>query len=429
MQAKGILCALGICAVAGWTMMTVGGCGIATRSASAETSAAGNSSNSSNSSDYLANNNDADLPTGQPVGKTIPCYASLDQTTAFSGWLESDLNWNVCELGPAQAGDHFALEALGIDGFNPVLGLLTADDRVIYINDDRSYYSGLTDSRVRLTLHSFEDNVRIVVGSSPLAHSSGAYELQITLTQESPPAEPAAAQVVYLNFHGASGVRIGSRSPVDVPPFNGAQIDARFSESTEQIVDLVTAKVQQDFVGLDVAVFGSYDYYEPEVPHTTIHFGTYDPLLLGVAENIDEFNEQLEQQAIVFTDTFSAFSVLDPSEEEIAQALSNVASHELGHLLGLYHVKNPQAIMDITATLREMTKDQMFVDAPLNADTFPMGYQDAPAMLLTNVGGNAAQVQAAAKQVAERRAKSVQANENPGPPGPARARFTFSSSK
>ncbi|MFQ5491537.1 MAG: matrixin family metalloprotease, partial [Phycisphaerae bacterium] len=150
-------------------------------------------------------------------------------------------------------------------------------------------------------------------------------------------------------------------------------------------------------------LYPSFEGPAPAEPYSTVHFGSYDPNLLGVAENVDEYNLRAEQRAIVFVDTFSAFGVLDPSPEEIAQALANVTSHEIGHLLGLYHTQDAKGVMDITASLRQMMGDQFFGQSPLHPEVFAVGNQDAVPTLLANVGGDAALAKSAAQLAASMR--------------------------
>jgi hypothetical protein len=44
--------------------------------------------------------------------------------------------------------------------------------------------------------------------------------------------------------------------------------------------------------------------------------------------------------------------------------------------------------MDVTASLRELTKDQHFRKSPLYSAVFPIGFQDAVQSLLDSVGGD-----------------------------------------
>ena len=73
----------------------------------------------------------------------------------------------------------------------------------------------------------------------------------------------------------------------------------------------------------------------------------------------------------------------------MSQALANVASHEIGHLLGLVHTSDPQGIMDITASLSQLLDDQDFTMSALHGDVFPLGSQDAVQSLADTLGGDA----------------------------------------
>lgn len=332
----------------------------------------------------------AGVATGDPFAKTIPWLVTPGVRSSLAGTLGSSEQVDVFDIGPAYAGDRLHVEVLASAELDAVLAVFDADQNLMIANDDRSYYGGLTDPLADAVVMHDTPGCLVAVSTSPTALSSGAYTLELLLTEDEAPAPPAP-QRVYLNFDGASGVTIGTRPPVEVPVFDAASIDPSFAGNSGQIADNVVAMVREDFTGLDVQFYSSRDGSPPAEPYTTIHFGAYDAALLGIAENVDEYNEQPSQQAIVFVDTFAAFAVLEPSVEEISQALTNVASHETGHLLGLQHTCDTRSIMDITANLRQMLGDQSFSRSPLNpADVFPIGYQDAPRLLFESVGGNLA---------------------------------------
>jgi hypothetical protein len=65
-----------------------------------------------------------------------------------------------------------------------------------------------------------------------------------------------------------------------------------------------------------------------------------------------------------------------------------VASHELGHLIGLYHTKDPQEVMDSTGTAWDLAGTQTFRRAALEDSVFATGYENTPRLLDQTLGPN-----------------------------------------
>jgi hypothetical protein len=240
--------------------------------------------------------------------------------------------------------------------------------------------------QVDIVLHEPTSELIAVVAARSSSSSDRPYTARLTM-------QPAAGvpayqpQVIVLNFDGGDAIKIGRRAPVYVPPFDAATIDQRFAGQTQTIIGLVVQFVGEDYTGLGVEVYASGDPAIPAGSLTTVHFGTYDAGLLGLADSVDPYNTQAQQNAIIFTDTFRLFNVLNPSVTEIAQVLANVASHESGHLLGLRHTADVLDIMDITATARQMLSDLWFRNATIHPTVLPTGFQDSPALLEWALGG------------------------------------------
>lgn len=338
----------------------------------------------------------------------------------LSSTLYSAEQVDVFDVGPVYVGDQLHVEVTAAPPLDAAIAVLDEGDNVLVANDDRSYYGGLFDPLADVRILHDSEHLYIAVSASPAAPSAGAYTLEALLTEDAGH-DPPEVQRVYLNFDGAPGVVIGSRPAVDVPVFDASAIDPAFAGHDEEIVQYVVDNVRQDYTGLNVEFYSSHEGPPPPEPYTTVHFGTYDPALLGVADNIDEYNDLPSQDAIVFVDTFAAFAVLNPVTEEIAHALANVASHEAGHLLGLYHTADVHGIMDITANLRQMLGDQYFAHSPLHTEVFPTGYQDAVRMLVENVGGDLDQARSAAAAQLNTRARWYDGGSGP----PARSQHVF----
>jgi hypothetical protein len=238
---------------------------------------------------------------------------------------------------------------------------------------------------IDIVLHEAADPLLVMVATRSTSTTTRSYSANITAAETGEVS--VNPQVVVLVFQGASQVRIGSRSAVDVPAFDIAKVNPEFAGRTQESIDLLMQMVREDYDGLGVAFYTDSDPNIPAGDLTRIYFGTSDTRLLGLADNIDPFNNDSTQSAIIYTDTFSLFNQLHPGFESTVQVLANVTSHEAGHLLGLRHAADPEELMDVTATARQMMMDQWFKTSALHNSVLPLGFQDAPAMLSWSVGG------------------------------------------
>lgn len=335
------------------------------------------------------------------------------EAIAIRGEIDIVTDVDVYELGPVEAGDHVLVDVSAADDLKGVIALFDQDGNALLVNDHRNVYLGRKGPFLDLVVRRPSAAAYVGFSLTPGFQVTGQYALLASIEPQAqiPNSHPES---VILDFVGGFGVTIGSRAGVDVPPFDAATVAPRFEGQSDEVIRRVVQLIRADFAAFNVTIESTSEGDAYDGSQSRLYFGTFDPALLGVAEGVDEYNARPSQEAIVFTDTFNAFDALDPSVEEISQALANVASHEIGHLLGLVHTKNAVELMDVTASLSELMEDQAFGVSPIYEAVFPLGQQDAVQYLVDAVGGDTSAGRVAA-QTAARRAASK------GPPREKRA--------
>ena len=393
------------------------GAGYSGSSGGGDTDTDSASTDSSNGGDTVASTVVAD----EPFESATKVALADNATEIISGEISPGNPVEVFDIGSVAVGDRLIVTVEANSSLDPVLAVFDANGDGMITNDDRSYYGGDFNSAIDMPSRRDTAHCYVAVAASYGSGTRGSYLLSVRCVPGGVPPEPNP-QLVYLNFDGADGVTIGRRPPVNIPVFEGSLIGEEFSGKTALLIEQIVAQVRQDYIGLNVEFVSSREEIDPTEPHTTVHFGAYDPALLGIAEYVDEFNQALSQQAIIYVDTFQAFIPLNPSVEEMANALSNVASHEAGHLLGLNHTEDAREIMDITANLRQMLASQAFRRSPYHPEVFPIGHQNAGLLLVEAVGGDLALFKLAAAEQLTMRAAWY----DEGEPIPARLNRPFS---
>lgn len=309
-----------------------------------------------------------------------PTLVSSAQSQALSGVVSGRGNYQMFELGGSAAGDEWTVSWSGAP--------LSASPFIVVLFDDRNelLYRAVLSAGGELRHVMRADTSRALIGITPANGSNGG-RFSFAARRRTAVSVPAPRkQVVWLNFGGGHDVRVHGRAGISFGPFDAAVLDAGYVGETDAIVHEIAAQVRADYDPYDVIIQTSYEGPPPAEPHTVIHFGGDDHSLLGLADNVDLYNANPVQTAVIFTDAFAAYSTMQLEPAEMAVMIANVASHELGHLLGLYHTRNPVDVMDTTGSAWDLAGEQWFGSVELEPSVFPTGFENSPLRLNETVG-------------------------------------------
>ncbi len=333
-------------------------------------------------------------PTGLTAGTTVtrdePAARSTSGPVIVTGTVGADGDYALLPLTDAATGESWTVsDARGLLGGGSFLVCL-------FNADNELMQRQIVTAAAPLEHIVRADTSLVYLGVAATAGGAGGdFRFQVSRhTAVVPDTQP---QVVWLNFNGGARVTVHGRNPIAFPAFDANLLGGVYAGTTATMKAAILAAMRADYATYNVVIASSDDGPPPEGPYATLHFGGQDARLLGLADNVDEYNTDPWQVAVIYVEDFADFAQMGLSAEEMGQMVGNVASHEFGHLIGLFHTAAPVDLMDTTGTAWDLAADQTFTRAPLERTVFPTGYENSPRRLAETVGTNNAAARTSAR--------------------------------
>jgi hypothetical protein len=297
----------------------------------------------------------------------------------IDGAIDAGDDLDIYRLPDLRAGDRLIVDVQRQSGnLDATVTIYGPDQNLQAFNDDRVLDGSNLNPLLDIDLLGLDGDFYVAVSNFPGSQSLGDYEILIDIERGNgaPPTRPA---VVYLNWAGGT-VESEVFPNITLGAFSAEDVGLADSQ-TEVLKDLVQQRVVESYAKFNLTVLNSDDHALPQVPHSTVFYGGNNFQAFALAEKIDVMNADESDIAMVFSSTFELAFQGRVSLSQMGTAIGNTTAHEIGHLLGLVHTKDCASLMDGTCSNNALLTAQEFREAPLDENTFPLGFQNADELL------------------------------------------------
>jgi hypothetical protein len=311
----------------------------------------------------------------------------LDSTgqLQFTGAIDHAGDIDVYELGTLSPGDRVYADVQRINGnLDAVAAIFDSREYLVAFNDDRTPDGSNLNPLIDIIIRGDTDAYYLAIIAYPGTSSFGQYQATVKV-QRQVGEPPPQAQTVYLDWAGGDNIQVPNVGTFNLPPFSATQVGFPASQ-TKSLKQRVQEIVRDRYADYDLIVLSSDDNPQPSEPHSTVYFGGVDAQAFAISQQIDTFNKDPSDAAIVFTSGFPGAFSHTPSLEQMAQAIGNTVAHEVGHLLGLVHTADCSDLMDTSCANDRILSTQEFSTAPVDRSVFPFGMQPETDILSWLIG-------------------------------------------
>jgi len=303
----------------------------------------------------------------------------------YAGSISSSKDVDMYDLGVLAPGDRLRIDIQSTSGgLDPMAAVFDEREYILAFSDDREPDGSNLNPLIDVLVQGARGNFYLGVVPYYNSGSTGGYRVNIQLTRAVGILDPEP-QIVFLNWSGGKNLIINNVGQFDLDPFDAADVGP-FAGRTDELKDAIQDVVADRYDGFNLVLMNSDDHAVPTDPHSTVHFGGKERSAFAIAEQVDTFNVDQSDDAIIFTDSFrDAFSIT-PTLIQMAEAIGNTAAHEIGHLLGLVHTKDCSGLMDTTCGNDSLLREQVFKLSPLDDTVFPFGMQNAVELIEWAIG-------------------------------------------